>query len=351
MHRQDQRNFHLILFFQSTLFGCSIGFFLLTVMNASLQFCLPVLLLFLFEKATSNRDTTISLFSNFRPSDVSLDSNSVRLLNGTEKDEDNVELGVISLQNLKHILNNVKQIQRFLNLLLRLQKVSKESERLRKQPLIAERLYRYIHVYTMKQYLSLHRLINLLPRLKLVTSKRLPFHPVLVYPKVETTNQQLNTTNEGKIKDKKFRERRERQEKWTLEIQPKHAVENATETKASTNLNIENVETSTDSNQGVVTPKNTAVPTLYETSKNASPATKHTPTGNKSYLPTNEQNTVESLSKNMDKILDLETNNGDEEFMNDFIADLDRAEMAEAFQTLVNSRSKDNVGLHQVPNH
>lgn len=349
MHRHDQRNFHLILFFQSTLFRYSIGFFLLTVMNASLQFCLPVLLLFLFGKVTSNRDTTISLFSNFRPSDVSLNSNSVRLLNGTEKDDDYVELGVISLQNLNHILNNVKEIQRLLNLLLRLQKASNESERLRKQPLLAKRLYRYIHVYTVKQYMYLHRIINVLPRLKLATSKMIPFHPGLVYPKAETTDKHSNTIKNDKIEEKIIRER---QEKWTLQNQPKHAtVTKKVETKASKDLDIENVESSTDSNQGIVIPKNITIPTLYETSKNASPAIKHTPTGNKFYRPTNEQNTVESLSKNTDKIFDLETNNGDEEFMNDFIADLDRAEMAEAFQKLVNSRSKDNVGLHQVPNH
>lgn len=133
------------------LFRYSISCFLLTIMNAFQLLRLPLLLLLLFEKVQSNRDSTLNMFSKFRPLDVLLDSNSERVLNGTEKDDDYVELGVISLQNLNHILKNVKQIQRFLNLLLRVQKASKKSERIRKQPLLAKRLYRYIHVYTVKQ--------------------------------------------------------------------------------------------------------------------------------------------------------------------------------------------------------
>lgn len=305
-------------------------------MNALQLFRLPLLLLLLFGKVQSNRDSTLNMFSKFRPLDVLLDSNSERVLNGTEKDDDYVELGVTSLQNLNHILKNVKQIQRFLNLLLRVQKASKRSERIRKQPLLAKRLYRYIHVYTVKQYIYLNRIISVLPRLKLATSKKIPFHPVLVYPKAETNDKQSNTTKNDKIKDRNFKER---QEKGTLENQPERTTE-ATETKESKNVDIENVKTSTDSNQDVAIPKIIPIPALYETSKNATPAIKHTPKRNMSYLPTNEHNTEESLSKNMDKFLDLETNNGDEEFMNDFIADLDRTEMAEAFQKLVNSRSR-----------
>lgn len=49
------------------------------------------------------------------------------------------------------------------------------------------------------------------------------------------------------------------------------------------------------------------------------------------YLLINEYNIEELLFKNMDKFLDLEINNGDEEFMNDFIVDLDRIEMVEVF--------------------
>lgn len=68
-------------------------------MNALQLFRLPLLLLLLFGKVQSNRDSTLNMFSKFRPLDVLLDSNSERVLNGTEKDDDYMELGVISLQN------------------------------------------------------------------------------------------------------------------------------------------------------------------------------------------------------------------------------------------------------------
>lgn len=310
-------------------------------MNASRPFCLPVLLLFLLGKVISRSDVMLSLSSNFRATDVSQDSNSKGVTNGTEKDDDYVELGVISLQNLNHILKNVKQIQRFLNLLLRLQKISKNSERLRKQPSFAKRLYRFIHVYTVKKYKYLFRLINVLPRLKLATSKKYLFRPVLVYPKPETTDKQSDIIANDKIENRNFRGR---QEKWTFENQPNPtAVTTELETTKSVESDVENVETSSDSNKNMIVPKNMTIPTSF--------VMEHTPSGSTSNLPTNEQKNAESLSENMDKILDLESSNGDEEFMNDFIADLDRTEMAETFKKLVNSMSKNNMGFPKVHNH
>lgn len=70
---------------------------------------------------------------------------------------------------------------------------------------------------------------------------------------------------------------------------------------------------------------------LYEISKNVIFVIKYILKRNMFYLLINEYNIEELLFKNMDKFLDLEINNGDEEFMNDFIVDLDRIEMVEVF--------------------
>lgn len=110
------------------------------------------------------------------------------------------------------------------------------------------------------------------------------------------------------------------------------------EIKELKNVDIENVKMSIDLNQDVVILKIVFIFVLYEISKNVIFVIKYILKRNMFYLLINEYNIEELLFKNMDKFLDLEINNGDEEFMNDFIVDLDRIEMVEVFQKFVNFR-------------
>lgn len=110
------------------------------------------------------------------------------------------------------------------------------------------------------------------------------------------------------------------------------------EIKELKNLDIENVEMSIDLNQNDVILKNIFIFVLYEISKNVIYVIKYILKRNMFFVLINEYNIEELLFKNMDIFLDLEINNGDEEFMNDFIVDLDRLEMVEVFQKFVNFR-------------
>lgn len=110
------------------------------------------------------------------------------------------------------------------------------------------------------------------------------------------------------------------------------------EIKELKNVDIENVKMSIDLNQDVVILKIIFIFVLYEISKNVIFVIKYILKRNMFYLLINEYNIEELLFKNMDIFLDLEINNGDEEFMNDFIVDLDRIEMVEVFQKFVNFR-------------
>lgn len=110
------------------------------------------------------------------------------------------------------------------------------------------------------------------------------------------------------------------------------------EIKELKNLDIENVKISIDLNQDVVILKIIFIFVLYEISKNVIFVIKYILKRSMFYVLINEYNIEELLFKNMDKFLDLEINNGDEEFMNDFIVDLDRIEMVEVFQKFVNFR-------------
>lgn len=110
------------------------------------------------------------------------------------------------------------------------------------------------------------------------------------------------------------------------------------EIKELKNVDIENVKMSIDLNQDVEILKIIFIFVLYEISKNVIFVIKYILKRNMFYLLINEYNIEELLFKNMDKFLDLEINNGDEEFMNDFIVDLDRIEMVEVFQKFVNFR-------------
>lgn len=110
------------------------------------------------------------------------------------------------------------------------------------------------------------------------------------------------------------------------------------EIKELKNVDIENVKMSIDLNQDVVILKIIFIFVLYEISKNVIFVIKYILKRNMFFVLINEYNIEELLFKNMDIFLDLEINNGDEEFMNDFIVDLDRLEMVEVFQKFVNFR-------------
>ena len=273
--------------------------------------------------------------------------------NGNKSDD--LELGVISLANLKYIMSNVRQIQHVLNLFRRVRKSSKRLEAFGNPSILSQRLYKYLYLRIFRQYMYLQRLVGFLPRFKLVT-KNLNFHQVLAKAQSDKNNIISKTISNENSNLTGKHSQPENGERKSKDVSIEDRTVDQTNVK---NAKLQNLEYVKDpKNQKIITQfKNETVHeqinsefestyhsnnlTLDEMSNIINSSSVRT---RKSHRQTElDQNKRQNPSEDMNEIWIPENKNDDDDddFMRDFIANLNRTEMAEAFQKLVNSLGKD----------
>lgn len=272
---------------------------------------------------------------------------------------DDLELSVISLANLKYIMSNVRQIQHVLNLFRRVRKSSKRLEAFGNPSILSQRLYKYLYLRIFRQYMYLQRLVGFLPRFKLVT-KNLNFHQVLAKAQSDKNNIISKTISNENSNLTGKHSQPENGERKSIDVSIEDRTVDQTNVK---NANLQNLEYLKDpKNKTIITQfKNeTELEYIHEQINSEIESTNDSNNltldemsniinsssvrTRKSHRQTElDQNKRQILSEDMNEIWIPENKNydDDDDFMRDFIANLNRTEMAEAFQKLVNSIGKD----------
>lgn len=149
------------------------------------QLCIVLCLIFVFGRVTTKRESKGQLFNS---GVLSSESNVVPFLSSTfpnrnfiqipsdrNEDDDNEndydEQIAASFKRLKYIFNKMKRIRNSLSRVIRLRKAAKKS----RKPILSQKVNSYLHIYGLYQYRKLHRLIH--------TAKREMYYYIHVLPR------------------------------------------------------------------------------------------------------------------------------------------------------------------------